>query len=443
VLDEDRGRDEVLYVHQLLQEYFAARLLARQPQPALVQQEWRAERVVPALPSTLRDLADADPLPLLPSTGWEETTVLATAMASEPARFITDLMAHNLALAGRCVAQPEVVVSEALKATVREALIERTQDPRADLRARIAAGLALGELGDPRFERRDGPYGTYLLPPLIEIPGGMYHLGSDEGLYANEAPVHSVVLAPFALGQFPVTNAEWALFMQAGGYDEERWWDTEEAHTWQRGESTAEGPKQQWWENQKYLQDHFDSIRQWHQEGHITSTDVEKWERYARMSDDDFEALLDRWYPAGRQTQPERWNNDAYNNPAQPVVGICWFEARAYCAWLSAQTSQPFRLPTEAEWEAAARGLAGRRYAFGDNFDPASCNTFETHIRSTTPLGVFPGGKTPEGLADMTGNTWDWTSSRYMDYPYNAADGREDPVTPGARRVVRSSLGLA
>ena len=151
VLDEDRGRDEVLYVHQLLQEYFAARLLARQPQPALVQQEWRADRVVPDLPSTLRDLADADPLPPLPSTGWEETTVLAAAMASDPARFITDLMAHNLALAGRCAAQPEVAVSEALKATVRGALVERTQDPHADLRARIAAGLALGELGDPRL----------------------------------------------------------------------------------------------------------------------------------------------------------------------------------------------------------------------------------------------------------------------------------------------------
>ena len=172
VLDEDRGRDEVLYVHQLLQEYFAARLLARQPQPALVQQEWRADRVVPDLPSTLRDLADADPLPPLPSTGWEETTVLAAAMASEPARFITDLMAHNLALAGRCAAQPEVAVSETLRATVRRALVERTQDASADLRARIAAGLALGALGDPRFARRDGPYGTYLLPPLIEYPWG-------------------------------------------------------------------------------------------------------------------------------------------------------------------------------------------------------------------------------------------------------------------------------
>ena len=125
------------------------------------------------------------------------------------------------------------------------------------------------------------------------------------------------------------------------------------------------------------------------------------------MSDDDFETLLDTWYPPGRQAQPEYWNDDAFNNPAQPVVGICWFEAGAYCAWLSAQTGETFRLPTEAEWEAAARGTAARRYAFGDDFDATYCNTFETHVRRTTPIGVFPGGETSEGLVDMTGNTWD------------------------------------
>jgi formylglycine-generating enzyme required for sulfatase activity len=67
------------------------------------------------------------------------------------------------------------------------------------------------------------------------------------------------------------------------------------------------------------------------------------------MSEEEFESVLEQGYPPGRQTQPERWNDDAYNNPAQPVVGICWYEARAYCAWLSAQTSVEFRLPTEAE----------------------------------------------------------------------------------------------
>jgi formylglycine-generating enzyme required for sulfatase activity len=405
----------------------------------LVQQEWRAERVVPGLQATLHDLADADPLPPLPTTGWEETTVRATAMARDPDRFVTELMPQNLALAGRCAAQPEVRVSEGLKDKVRRALVERTQDASADLRVRIAAGLALGEMGDPRFESRHGPYGTYLLPPLIDIPSGTYRIGSDERLYEDEAPVHAVELQAFAIAQFPVTNAEWALFMQAGGYDEERWWETEEARAWRRGEGTAEGAKQQQRDNRKSFQDNFDMIRQWHQQGRITSKQADDWEAIARMSDDEFEAQLAEWFPPGRQTQPAYWSDDAFNHLAQPVVGVCWFEARAYCAWLSAQTGQAFRLPTEAEWEAAARGLHRRRYAFGDDFDAARCNTFETHVRHTTPIGVFPGGQTPEGLVDMTGNTWDWTSSLYTPYPYDAADGREAPSAPGARRVVRGA----
>src|SRR5712691_10946823 len=262
VLEEDRGRDEVLYVHQLFQEYYAARQLARAPQAELVQQEWRADCVVPSLQAMLHDLADADPLPPLPSTGWEETTVLAAAMASDPDRFVAALMPQNLALASRCAVQPEVRISEALKAKVRWALVERTQDASADLRARIAAGLALCELGDPRFERRHGPYGAYLLPPLIDIPGGTYHIGSDEGLEEDEASVHNIELQFFAIAQFPVTNAEWALFMQTGGYEDERWWETEEARAWRRGAGTAEGVKQQWRDNRQYFQNNFDRIRQ-------------------------------------------------------------------------------------------------------------------------------------------------------------------------------------
>ena len=118
----------------------------------------------------------------------------------------------------------------------------------------------------------------------------------------------------------------------------------------------------------------------------------------------------------------------------------CAGSRRAYCAWLSAQTGQTFRLPTEAEWEAAARGGQRRRYtlwgvrhrlAFGNNFDATCCNTFETHPR-TTPIGVFPIGKTPTGLVDMTGNTWDWTSSLYTRYPYDAADGPRSSQSTGA-----------
>jgi len=213
VLEEDLDRDEVLFVHQLLQEYFAGRQLAAAPNPKLVQVDWQVEAVKPSLQETLASLADADPLPPLPGTGWEETTVLAAAMSDQPDAFVTNLMEVNLPLAGRCAAQPDVRISSDLKQRIRRALVERTQDAKADLRARIMAGLELGGLGDPRFERRQGPYGDYLLPPLVAIAGGTYPIGSDEGeaCYADdkdrECPIHQVQLVSFQIGKFPVTSA--------------------------------------------------------------------------------------------------------------------------------------------------------------------------------------------------------------------------------------------
>ncbi|MEF8734954.1 MAG: SUMF1/EgtB/PvdO family nonheme iron enzyme [Candidatus Accumulibacter meliphilus] len=429
--------DDVFYVHQLLQEYFAARALAASPQPALAASAWRADQISPTLEEVLAGLADSDPLPEAPTTGWEETFVLATAMASVPADFIDAVMAVNLPLAGRCAAQPDVSFPEALRSRLQQALLARSRDPAADLRARIAAARALGELGDPRFTRCSGVHGDYLLPPLVDIAAGDYPIGSDEGLYEDESPVHPVPLAASAIARFPVTNAEWRLFIAAGAYDDEGWWEGRAAQDWRRGEGTAEGPKQQWRQDRQWFNDDPQRIGNLLREGQITSKQAEEWETIRLMSEDEFEAQLDDWYPAGRQTQPTNWKDPAYNDPAQPVVGICWYEARAYCAWLSAQTGQCWRLPSEAEWEAAARGRKGRRYAWDEDFDAGSCNSFETHVRGTTPVGVFPGGDTPEGLVDMSGNVWEWTSSAYHPYPYAADARREDPEQTDARRVVR------
>jgi hypothetical protein len=110
-------------------------------------------------------------------------------------------------------------------------------------------------------------------------------------------------------------------------------------------------------------------------------------------------AQVYNWDPEQR-TYPEGKGNS-------PVVLVTWDEAVAYCSWSGG------RLPTQEEWERAARGTDGRAYPWGDTFDPTWANTRESGLGSPTPVGVYPEGESAEGLLDMAGNVWEWTSSDY------------------------------
>ncbi|MBK8541448.1 MAG: SUMF1/EgtB/PvdO family nonheme iron enzyme [Ardenticatenia bacterium] len=118
---------------------------------------------------------------------------------------------------------------------LRWSLVERSRDPAADLRVRIAAGLVLGELGDPRLKRRKGAHGDCLVPPLVRIPAGAHRLGDDRFGAGRD-----VQLTAFAIGALEVSNAEWACFLAGGGYEDLRWWDTPAARDWQQGLTTAD-----------------------------------------------------------------------------------------------------------------------------------------------------------------------------------------------------------
>ena len=354
--------------------------------------------------------------------------------------FVREISAVNLPLAGRCAVSLGENCPGELKGELQQALIGRTQDEKADVRARIAAGLALGLLGDPRFERKKGKYGEYLMPPLVRIEGGEYPMGVEGSDYQDERPAHTVKLEAYELGQFPVTNAEYRLFMEAGGYEEERWWETEEAQAWRRGEGSSEGSKQQFRETYEVLQGMSDAQLQAMVPARFTSEQAEVMIHVKHLSRSELEAMLEEQYPSGViYREPRYWEDSNYNNPSQPVVGVSWYEARAYCKWLSAQMGREIDLPSEAQFEAAARGKSGRMYPYGMRFDVSKGNTFESHIRRTTPVGIFGNG-TPEGIMDLSGNAYTWTLSVYdqeqFAYPYRADDGREN-IRSSGKRVLR------
>ncbi len=446
VLDEDPAADEVLYRHQLLQEYFAARVLAREPRHELVASPWRIAEIQPGLREILETLPAAETLPPLATTGWEETTILAAAMVGEPEPFLRNVMPHNLVVAGRAARLPAVRdrLSAAFLDELRWALVGRSRDPEADLRHRIACGYAVGDLGDPRWERKTGPDGSFLAPPLIRIETGAFPVGLDKPIghgshrYLGQIPGHTIHLGAFLIGQFPVTNAEYACFIGSGGYDDWRWWDTPDAAAWRAGRGTEAGRRanvKYWW---RRYQGEPERLEQSYREGLHADRVYETWQQRLQMSERELDAHLLEAYPDRRLAEPGEWRNGLFNCPSQPVVGVCWYEARAYCLWLAAQTGEPYRLPSEVEWEAAARGPEGRRYAFGETLDPLRANIRGTRVRRTTPVGVFPEGATPAGAMDMTGNVVEWTSSLFgtvddeptFRYPYDPDDGREDPAAP-------------
>ena len=132
------------------------------------------------------------------------------------------------------------------------------------------------------------------------------------------------------------------------------------------------------------------------------------------------------------QRMPENWRVQL-SKLDHPVVYVSWHAAMSYATWLAKVTRQPWRLPSEAEWEKAARGTNGQVYPWGDTFESSLCNSSESGTGATTPVGSYSGGMSPCGALDMSGNVFEWTSSLIQPYPYYASDDTEQTELTGVR----------
>nr|WP_248824923.1 SUMF1/EgtB/PvdO family nonheme iron enzyme [Frankia umida] len=422
----DEHEETVRFFHQLLQEFFAARQLSRAGDVPQLAVPTRADQVVPALEEQLDALAAGEPLPPLASTGWEETAVIAAALAVDADLFVRRVMAVNPALAGRCVAAADVRVTAQTRRAVADRLLRGVGDVGEDLRARIAFGDALAGAGDPRFAVVESVDGSALVPPFARVPAGRYRCGAPDSAYPLERPVHEVELAEFDLAVVPVTNAEFERFVRAGGYTDLRWWRTGNARSWLGGSGLLPVIQQEWRKKRDGLRRHPRLPVDLLASGHATLTQAVSMVKLTEMSDEQLRGALEDLYGNAAPISPAYWQDSWFNLPARPVVGVSVYEAEAYCAWLSAVTGERYRLPREHEWEAAA---GPQEFPFGPDFDRALANTFELNVRSTIPVGIMPAGVSDVGCHDLCGNVFEWTASEYQPYPYRMEGAPSDAVS--------------
>jgi formylglycine-generating enzyme required for sulfatase activity len=329
----------VRFYHQLLQEYFAAHHMLKQD-PAKLVELWRGPWLETEMPVWTRPENNFEPLPPPPPTGWEETTILAAGSAlANDNQLVQALLRINPVLAGRCLLQAHCSIDSGIRRGVITELLATIANPKAALRVRIAAGSVLGYLGDPR------------LGEMLVIPAGNFFMG--EG-----SEQHELFLPDYQLGKYPVTNVEYRRFIDAGGYQDKRWWT--EAGWLEIGQKQSE-PR--FWQDARFDKPNQPVIGlSWYEcvaycrwlsaetERFCRLPTEAEWEKGARGDDG-------RIYPWGNEFDPSRLNG---------------------------------------------RGPGDRQ------------------VCASTAVGLYPTGVSPFGLFDCVGNVWEWCATRWKKpFPYD------------------------
>lgn len=228
-------------------------------------------------------------------------------------------------------------------------------------REKYNAAIAIGFAGDPRFEDPSSNW--------VFIPGGQARIGAttaeDDYAKSDENPAHIVYTAAFEIGKYPVTVEEYLRFMEAGGYTNKNFWDT-------------------------------DGLE---------------------------------WLKSSKADKPRYWQELQQFKPNCPVVYVCYHEANAYCKWLSSRNDKYlYQLPTEAQWEYVARrgkekyepyvcpGITPDSLDIQINWD----NVEKSHIRNVCPVGMYPLDATKDDVRDMNGNISEWTATPETKYSEEA-----------------------
>ncbi|MBI3423752.1 MAG: SUMF1/EgtB/PvdO family nonheme iron enzyme [Acidobacteria bacterium] len=293
-------------------------------------------------------------------TNWEEAAILLAGLYSDDCTLVLEWLADaQPEIAAQCIVRSGAHTPEATRARLRDKWLKRLDKPELEPepQARAAIGRALGQI--IRLDNRPGVGVTSDgLPNItwIKIPGGAFQYGAekqaDDAEWYAPAKSRKLELPAFWISRYPITYAQFRCFAEDNGYGDPRW-----------------------------------------------------WEGLAANEDD-------------RQPREQSFKFD--NHPRDTVN---WYEAIAFCRWLSWRWGGGYdlqkidewkvRLPTEFEWEKAARGTEGRLYPYAGKFDAAKGNVRETGIGQTSAVGIFPNGTSPYGVEEMSGNVWEWCLSDY------------------------------